>query len=396
MTNGLTVAAPFGGGGVSDVTYDTANADEMQVLISGGLGEAETEAEHQHRPEVGRQPVPWRRLLQHLGRLGHVQQCRRPAAQLRDHAAADASDQLGRQFQHRRSHQARSVVVLRQRSRLGQRQRHRRHLRQPVRRRRLALGFLARYVNRVPSGRGEKDHRRASDRADHAAQPRDVLARLPASLRRIDVARRRRRLPSGGRRLDRVGPDVRSRYRVAGNVPRLPQLPANTTQATYSAPISSRTLIEAGYSRFTYEYARFGQAAPDGLMDLIPVTDQQPVGAAELLVSRRLRSARLRLQRQRRAEFVVARGGLVRDRRAQHEGRLQRDLHRGAQRPRAESHAARYTFNGNAPASAACPAGALPRLCPTAGVASSRRAGINTIARRRWALRAGSVDARAV
>ena len=44
MTNGLTVAAPFGGGGVSDVTYDTANADEMQVLISGGLGEAETGA----------------------------------------------------------------------------------------------------------------------------------------------------------------------------------------------------------------------------------------------------------------------------------------------------------------------------------------------------------------
>jgi hypothetical protein len=41
-TNGLTVAAPFGGGGVSDVTYDTANAEEMQVLISGGLGESET------------------------------------------------------------------------------------------------------------------------------------------------------------------------------------------------------------------------------------------------------------------------------------------------------------------------------------------------------------------
>jgi hypothetical protein len=38
----LTVAAPFGGGGVSDVTYDTANSEEMQVLISGGLGEAET------------------------------------------------------------------------------------------------------------------------------------------------------------------------------------------------------------------------------------------------------------------------------------------------------------------------------------------------------------------
>src|SRR4051812_44006067 len=42
MTNRLTVAAPFGGGGVSDVTYDIANSEEMQVLISGGLGEAET------------------------------------------------------------------------------------------------------------------------------------------------------------------------------------------------------------------------------------------------------------------------------------------------------------------------------------------------------------------
>ena len=42
LTNGMAVAAPFGGGGVSDVTYDTANSEEMQVLISGGLGEAET------------------------------------------------------------------------------------------------------------------------------------------------------------------------------------------------------------------------------------------------------------------------------------------------------------------------------------------------------------------
>src|SRR5712691_5235966 len=42
LANGMAVAAPFGGGGVSDVTYDTANSEEMQVLISGGLGEAET------------------------------------------------------------------------------------------------------------------------------------------------------------------------------------------------------------------------------------------------------------------------------------------------------------------------------------------------------------------
>jgi hypothetical protein len=52
MTNGMPVAAPFGGGGVSDVTYDTANSEEMQVLISGGLGEAENGA-------TGRRRTTW-------------------------------------------------------------------------------------------------------------------------------------------------------------------------------------------------------------------------------------------------------------------------------------------------------------------------------------------------
>src|SRR5687768_6960075 len=39
--DGMPVAASFNGGGVSTFTYDVANAAEMQVLVSGGLGEAE-------------------------------------------------------------------------------------------------------------------------------------------------------------------------------------------------------------------------------------------------------------------------------------------------------------------------------------------------------------------
>src|SRR5688572_22652627 len=39
--DGMPVAASFNGGGVSTFTYDIANAAEMQVLVSGGLGEAE-------------------------------------------------------------------------------------------------------------------------------------------------------------------------------------------------------------------------------------------------------------------------------------------------------------------------------------------------------------------
>ena len=38
----MTVAAPFGGGGVSSFTYNTSDVTELQVQISGGLGENET------------------------------------------------------------------------------------------------------------------------------------------------------------------------------------------------------------------------------------------------------------------------------------------------------------------------------------------------------------------
>jgi hypothetical protein len=40
--DGMTVAAAFSGGGVSSFTYNTADTTEMQVTVSGGLGESET------------------------------------------------------------------------------------------------------------------------------------------------------------------------------------------------------------------------------------------------------------------------------------------------------------------------------------------------------------------
>ena len=40
--DGMTVAAPFNGGGVSSFAYNTTDVTELQVQISGGLGEVET------------------------------------------------------------------------------------------------------------------------------------------------------------------------------------------------------------------------------------------------------------------------------------------------------------------------------------------------------------------
>ena len=41
LINGMTVAGPFNGGGMSSLTYDTNNVEEISVLVSGGLGESE-------------------------------------------------------------------------------------------------------------------------------------------------------------------------------------------------------------------------------------------------------------------------------------------------------------------------------------------------------------------
>ena len=54
-------------------------------------------------------------------------------------------------------------------------------------------------------------------------------------------------------------------------------LPYYVTQATWSSPVSSRLLLDAGFSRFHYRFAGNGQVPPDGLTDLIPVTEQSTI-----------------------------------------------------------------------------------------------------------------------
>jgi hypothetical protein len=41
LINGMAVAGPFNGGGMSSLTYDTNNVEEISVLVSGALGESE-------------------------------------------------------------------------------------------------------------------------------------------------------------------------------------------------------------------------------------------------------------------------------------------------------------------------------------------------------------------
>jgi hypothetical protein len=142
--------------------------------------------------------------------------------------------------------------------------------------------------------------------------------------------------------------------------------PYNTTQATYSAPISNRTLIEAGFSRFQYDYARFGMAAPDGLMDLIPVTETSSIygrpqfsyrGVFDPLDFGFNNNSALNSSWRASVAYVTGSHNV----KVGYTGQFV-DVRNG----RVPNHTQlRYTFNANAPVSAACPAGGSPRLCPT-------------------------------
>jgi hypothetical protein len=278
MTNGLTVAAPFGGGGVSDVTYDTANAEEMQVLVSGGLGEAETGG-----PSINIVPKSGGNDFRGSGFYSTSG----------DWATSDNLDDRLRGF------------GITQPPTLRKNWDASGSLGGPIVRDRLWFFANVRnwgnaavvpgiFANQFAGEPSHWDYAVDSSIEARTAEARQVYAgRVTAQVtprNRFTFSHDYQRRCSGstlradGDGCRQAGGDWIGSGRTFGadtvspeTFPGYHDFPYNTTQATYSAPLSSRTLVEAGYSRFAYGYARFGQAAPDALMDLIPVTEQTGV-----------------------------------------------------------------------------------------------------------------------
>ncbi len=366
MTNGLTVAAPFGGGGVSDVTYDTANAEEMQVLISGGLGEAETGG-----PSINIVPKSggnefrgsgfystsgdWatsNNIDSELESLGITQ-----PPTLRKNW--DASGSLG-------------GPILRDR-----------------------LWFFgnvrnwgnAAVVSDIFANRYAGDASRWDYAVDRSIESRTAEARLIYAGRLTAQVTPRNRvtfshdyqrrcggssLTSSGEACRQAGSDWIGSGRTFGpdtvspeTFPGYHDFPYNTTQATYSAPISTRTLVEAGYSRFTYGYARFGMAAPDGLLDVIPVTEQTGIygrpnfsyrGVFDPLDFGFNDNDALNSSWRAAVSYVTGAHNV----KVGYSGSFT-EVHNG----RVPNHTQlRYTFNSNAPVTAACTVVDGNRLCP--------------------------------
>ena len=272
--NGLLLTEPGQGAGVSSLAYDVANVDEIQVLVSGGLGEAETGGPVMNLvPRSGGNTFAGSAFYSGAGewsRSNNVDDELRSIGILEPAALINAFDVNG----------SFGGPILRDhlwffgttRS-FGQ-----------------TTGVAGAYANLYAGDPTHWDYAR-----DEQVVTRNASRYNVYSLRLTEQVTPRNRVSFSqenqyrcqGSTLTESGSGCRTRganWIGVGTATSSPEsypgyhdLPYYVTQASWTSPVSSRMLVDAGFSRFRYRFAGFGQAPPDGLTDLIPVTEQSSI-----------------------------------------------------------------------------------------------------------------------
>jgi Carboxypeptidase regulatory-like domain len=274
MVDGLNTAAAFGGGGVSGLTYDVTNVQEMQILLSGGLGESEVGGPSINlMSQTGGNTFRGSAFFSNAGEwssANNVDAELAAAGIIEAPAVITTWDLNGTYggpikrdrlwfFTNLRSYgDARPVDGLFANLNAGN----------PAR-----WDFVPDLS--VPS-------RTAQDRAIYEARltaqvtPRNKVSgsfhyeqRCDASSLTVngDGACRSREgnWIALGTTFPRTSPEAHAGYLDTYY---------DVTQLTWSSPVTNRMLFEAGYSKFHYTWGGFGGAPPDGLTDFIRVTEQ--------------------------------------------------------------------------------------------------------------------------
>jgi hypothetical protein len=272
--NGLLVTEPGSGAGVSSLAYDVTNVDEVQVLVSGGLGEAETGGPIMNLvPRSGGNSFSGSAFYSGAGewsRSNNVDDELRAIGILEPSALINAFDVNG-------------------------------SLGGPIMRDHLWFFGSARTFGQATAVSGAYANLYAGDPThwdyapDQAVVTRNASRYDIFSIRLTEQLTPRNRVSFSqenqyrcqGSTLTQNGEGCRGRsgdWIAMGNATNSPEafpgyhdLPYYVTQATWSSPVSNRLLIDAGFSRFHYRFAGNGQAPPDGLTDLIPVTEQSSI-----------------------------------------------------------------------------------------------------------------------
>src|SRR4029453_5491090 len=267
MIHGLNVAASFNGGGVSTFTYDVANTQEMQVLVSGALGEAENGG-----PQVNLIPKSGGNTFSGSGFFSNA-------------GKGSTGDNLDDALRGSGLTEPAGLITSYDVSGSGG---------GPILRDRIWFFANGRKFDNLQQLPGLRPNLNAGDltKWTYAGDPNQELwqgdARIIYSGRLTGQVTPRNRVGFSHEYQRRCAGSTLTAdgdgCRVSGNshgsnwvalgavglTPAAPEtfpgyhdLPYWVTQGTWSSPVSSKLLLEAGYSRFRYLWAGFGQAPPD-------------------------------------------------------------------------------------------------------------------------------------
>jgi hypothetical protein len=271
--NGMTVAAAFNGGGVSSLTYDTTNIDEVSVLVSGGLGESETGGPTMNIiPRSGSNRFAGQAFYNNAGKWSGGDNVGNDAALKATVgnppeiiSAWDSSVNLGG----------------------------------PIKRDRLWFYGAYRKYSTSQKLEGTVVNKNAGDASawtyvpdpsieGRNVQGRDIWdARITAQItprNRVFFSHEHQVRCEGSTLLTGTNDGCRQRgsdWIGVANVTASAEantnyfnLPYDVTQATWTSPVTSKILLEAGYTRFAYNHnGGPGALPPDGIFDLLPVTE---------------------------------------------------------------------------------------------------------------------------
>ena len=272
--NGMTVAAPFNGGGVSTYILDSVNVDEVSVAVAGGLGESDIGG-----PVMNLVPRSGGNQFRGQGFINNAGDWSR-GNNLNDELRAVGISQtpgIINSYDGNASYGG------------------------PIKRDRLWFFGSYRSLETAAAVPGVVLNANAYNAArwDWVADPTvtartlqgretyigRVTAQVSARHRVSYNHEYQRRCEGSPLKLETEGCNKRGADWVglgAGSTAPSPEAnpsyfgntPYHVNQAIWTAPITNRLLLEAGFTRFMFRGGTTGRPAPDGIMNLIAVTEQ--------------------------------------------------------------------------------------------------------------------------